>query len=131
MPTLDTFGVEPTPVLRSSARNRSGQVLCAECGAYVGDTKQSQAVRNPQYAGADASLNEDLDFLVTYGWHCDRHGAEIVMPIRVGGRSLSVLSDGWVGVRVQFADQVVRWVPTPRRELPDGYLAVSGSGRGE
>lgn len=113
---LGRFDVTPAPVVRSPARNPDGSVICPECGEPVDENRGTHRVRSPDLA--DADLREQLhDDLLVHGWICVRHQYDVVAPIECRGREAANLSDGWVGIRLVFADEQVRWVATPRREL--------------
>ena len=115
---LGRFGVKPAPIVRTPARNPDGSVICPECGQDVTKSKRTHRIRNPDLA--DRDLRRELDELLTHGWICTRHQYDVVIPVECRGRDASNLQDGWTGVRLAFADNIVRWVPTPRRELQRG-----------
>jgi hypothetical protein len=113
---LGRFDVTPAPVIRTPARNPDGSVICPECGQSVTDTRGTQRIRQPDLA--DRKLREKLDEpLLTHGWVCTRHQYDVITPRRCRGTDASNLPGGWIGVRLVFADETVRWVPTPEREL--------------
>jgi hypothetical protein len=115
---LGRFDVKPTPIVRSPARNPDGSVICPECGRDATDTKGTPRVRAPDLA--DRELRREIDELLTYGWICSRHQYDVVIPVECRGRDASNLQNGWVGVRLVFADETVRWVATPRKEIQTG-----------
>jgi hypothetical protein len=125
MATLDQFAATATTstVLRRPARDRDDDsVICPECGQDVAESKRPQSVSEPTLSGADRDL--DLSTLVVYGWRCQAHSYDVVLPARATGRDAPQFLDGWVGVLVRTVDGVERWVPTPAKELPDEYLAM-------
>ena len=112
---LGRFGVKPAPVVRSPARNPDGSLICPECGQDVTESKTTPRIRDPDLA--DRELRQEIDELLTYGWLCTRHEYDVVIPVECRDRDASNLQDGWIGIRLVFADEIVRWVPTPRKEL--------------
>ena len=114
---LGRFDVIPAPVVRSPARNPDGSVICPECGQDVTASKGTHCIRDPDLA--DHDLRRDIDELLTHGWVCTQHQYDVVIPVECRGRSASNLQDGWIGVRLVFADDVVRWVATPERDLDE------------
>jgi len=105
----------PAPVVRAPARNPDGSVICPECGQDVTSSKSTPRIRDPDLD--DRELREQIDELLTYGWLCTRHQYDVVIPVECRDRDASNLQDGWTGVRLVFADEIVRWVPTPHKEL--------------
>ena len=123
MATLERYGASPTStVLRRPARDRDDGVICPECGQPVADSKRSHTVADPTLSGADRDL--DLSTLVLFGWRCQAHSYDVVLPARATSRDAPHFLDGWVGVRVRTADGVERLAPTPAKELPDEHLAM-------
>lgn len=113
---LARYGVTPTPVVRTPARNPDSSVICPECGQSVDSNRGTHRIRCPDLA--DRELLEAFDDpLFVHGWRCTQHRYDVVIPVPCRGREASNLSDGWIGVRLVFADEIVRWVPTPKREL--------------
>lgn len=124
MATLDKFAATSTStVLRRPARDRDDDsVICPECGQTVADSKRPQSVSEPTLSGVDRDL--DLTTLVVFGWRCQAHSYDVVLPARATGRDAPHMVDGWVGVHVRTVDGVERCVPTPAKELPDEHLAL-------
>lgn len=115
---LARYGVAPTPIVRSPARNPDGSVICPECGSDVTDSRGTHRLRHPDVA--DDKLRQQLEEpLLVHGWICTRHDYDVVIPAECGGRDAATLPDGWIGVRLVFADEAVRWIATPATELPD------------
>jgi hypothetical protein len=112
---LGRFGITPTPVVRIPARNPDGTVICPECGRSVDSNRGTHQLRCPDLA--DRELREALGELLVHGWLCSRHQYDVVIPVECRGPDASNLRGGWTGVRLVFADETVRWVPTPRKEL--------------
>ena len=113
---LGRFNMVPTPVIRAPARHPDGEVICPECGASLADSRGTHRLHRPNLA--DRDLQKQLEEpLLVHGWQCVRHQYDVVVPVECRGREASNLPDGWVGVRLVFADEVVRWVATPEQEL--------------
>lgn len=113
---LGRFNVTPAPVVRAPARNPDGSVICPECGSDISSSRGTQRLRKPDFA--DRTLQQQLEEpLLLYGWLCTRHQYDIVIPAACRGRDASNLPTGWIGVRLVFTDEIVRWAPTPRKEL--------------
>jgi hypothetical protein len=115
---LGRFNVMPAPIVRSPARNPNGSVICPECGQDVTNSKSTHRIRGPDLA--DRQLRREIDELLTFGWLCTRHQYDVVIPVECRGTDALNLQNGWTGVRLAFADNVVRWVATPRKELQRG-----------
>jgi len=115
---LGRFDVMPAPVVRTPARNPDGSVICPECGQDVTGSKGTPRIRDPNLD--DRELCEQIDELLTHGWLCSRHEYDVVIPVECQGQNASNLQDGWIGVRLVFADDTVRWVPTPQKEIHSG-----------
>jgi len=90
-------------------------VICPECGQDVTSSKTTPRIRSPDLA--DRDLREQIDELLTHGWLCTHHEYDVVIPVECRDRDASNLQDGWTGIRLVFTDEIVRWVPTPRKEL--------------
>ena len=113
---LARFGVVPRTIVRAPARDHDGLVICPECGAPVGASKGTPRIARPDLL--DEDLEEIVDgTLVTHGWACERHQYDVVLPSRCHGPEAPSFVDGWVGVELRFADDLVRWVATPEREV--------------
>lgn len=117
---LARFGFTAQTVLREPVTDADDLRICPECGHPVGTTKGPQQVEHPEIVeGADPEVVGER--LPTYGWVCERHnGYEVVMPLFVGADDSAAahsLTDGWVTVRVRYADNSVRWIPAPAREV--------------
>ena len=113
---LGRFGVTPAPIVRTPAQNPDGTVICPECGNSVDSSRGTHQVRRPTFA--DHALQESFDDpLFVHGWLCIRHQYDVIIPVPCRGSDASNLASGWVGVRLVFADEIVRWVPTPQKEL--------------
>ncbi len=120
---LGRYGILPSTVVRPAAQNPDGSVICPECGSDITNTKQAHPVKNPDFSDRHLCQAFTGDLFV-YGWRCRRHQYDVVSPAPCHGESADNLPDGWVGVRLVFADQVQRLVATPQRELP----ATAGMG---
>lgn len=112
--TLEDYGVAARDVVRQLTHDRDGLVVCPECGGPIGGTEGSQALVNPQLV--DERELEIRNF-ITNGYRCDRHAYDVITPKPCSGESASNHPAGWVGVRVQYADELVRWVAVPEREV--------------
>ena len=114
---LRRFGVMSPTVVREPTRDREGVQVCSECGHPVGRSKGSQLIEKPDlvHVALAVAFNE----LVTFGWSCDRHPYDIVMPMRAGGSDAGALPDGWIGVELRFSDDHVRYVAVPEREVSE------------
>ena len=113
---LGQYGVVPPTVIRQLVRNPDGSVICPECGHDVTASKQTHPIVSPEFADYELTRDYDGELLV-FGWRCARHVYDVVTPARCDGAEASNLPSGWVGVRLVFADQRVRWVATPGCEL--------------
>lgn len=113
---LGRYGVVPPTVVRSPARNPDGSVICPECGRDVTDSKQGHPIVGPDFVDEELRREFDGDLLV-FGWRCTCHQYDVVCPATCHGREADNLRDGWVGVRLVYADEQIRWVATPQREL--------------
>ena len=112
---LERYGVIAPTVVRDY--HQDGDLInCAECGQPVNASKGTQTIHKPE-------IVEDIDLqeIVTLGWSCDRHPSDVVLPQRCLDFDAPSFVDGWVGVRVRFADQVVRHVAVPAKELPSDF----------
>jgi hypothetical protein len=115
---LGRFDLTPTPIIRTPTRHPDGEVICPECGNSVGQNRGTHHIRQPDLA--DDDLRNQLDQpLLVHGWLCVRHQYDVVIPLECRGRDAADLPDGWVGIRLVFADEATRWVPTPRREIEE------------
>lgn len=115
---LGRYDVTPAPVVRSPARNPDGSVIYPECGADVSEKRGTHRVRHPDLADDDL-LGQLEKPLLVHGWLCTRHEYDVVIPVECRGQDARNLPDGWVGVRLVFADETARWVATPARELEE------------
>lgn len=113
---LGKYGVVAPTVVRQPARNPDGTHICPECGHDITDSKETHPVVSPDFASRDLVRDFDGELYV-FGWRCTRHAYDVVTPVRCDGADASNLSSGWIGVRLAFADQRIRWVATPRREF--------------
>ena len=112
---LARYGVRPPTIVREPARDSQKIPVCSECGEPVPQTKGPQRIHNPDVV--DRELRACLDGpLVTFGYRCDRHAYEVVMPNR-SDEHASAMLDGWTGVELAFADGHERYVPTPQKEI--------------
>ncbi len=107
----------PPTVVREPTRDRDKVHVCPSCGHPVGKSKGSQRIEKPDLV--HVVLAAAFDELITFGWRCDRHPYDIVMPMRAGGSEARALVDGWTGVELRFADEHVRYVPVPEREVTE------------
>lgn len=112
MSSLSAFGVMPRYVLRGPTRDREGRVVCPECGCPLGGTKGSQRLTNPLLVDGI-----EIAAFVTLGYRCTRHAYDVIIPAPCKGESATNYPDGWRGVRVEFVDEVVRWVAVPEKEV--------------
>ena len=112
---LQQFGFMPPTVVREPTRDSEGVHVCPECGYPVGKSKGSQRIEKPELE--HVALAAAFDELITFGWRCDRHPYDIVMPARAGGPDANAMNDGWTGVELWFTDEFVRHVPVPKREV--------------
>ncbi|MFP8891478.1 hypothetical protein ACLI4U_17175 [Natrialbaceae archaeon A-CW2] len=114
---LAGYGVMAPTVVREPARDTDGIHVCAECGQPVSKSKGSQRIAKPDLI--HPRLAVAFDELVTFGWSCDRHPYDVVMPMHVGGENASAFVDGWTGVEIRFSDDHIRHVATPEREVSE------------
>ena len=115
---LGRYGVVPSTVVRQQARNPDGSVICPECGHDITDSKGTHPVISPDFVDEDLCREYEGELLV-FGWRCTRHQYDVLAPSHCAGSDASNLADGWLGVRLTFADEQRRWVPTPARELSE------------
>lgn len=111
-----------TPV-RAVAENTHGEPICSECGTPVGDSRGPQAVARPALVDDELAARVG-ETLPVYGWRCTDHVEAVVLALpcdanadRIGQYVARDAVDGWTGVRLRCADQEVRWVAVPRREV--------------
>ena len=114
---LGRFGVVPPTVVREPARDNQDIPICPECGHPVVKSKGSQRIEKPDLV--HVALAAAFGELITFGWRCERHPYEIVLPMRLGGEDASAFVDGWTGVEIRFTDDHVRHVATPEREVTE------------
>ena len=114
---LGRYGVMPPTIVREPMRDSDGLQVCPECGHPVGNSKGTQRIEKPDIV--HVVLAAAFDELITFGWACDRHPYDIVMPLRAGGADASAMVDGWTGVEIRFSDEHVRHVPVPEREVSE------------
>ncbi|SER08496.1 hypothetical protein [Natrinema salaciae] len=114
---LERFGVVSPAIVREPTRDSEGIPVCPECCHPVVKSKGSQRVEKPDLV--HVALAAAFDELITFGWRCERHPYEIVLPMRVGGEDASAFVDGWTGVQIRFSDEHVRHVATPEREVSE------------
>jgi hypothetical protein len=103
----------PPTTLRRPATDSEDLKICPECGRPVAETKGSQRVEWPTVD----SDQIDTEELVTHGWKCNRHTSRVVLPVIVTGPDARSFVDGWIGVRVEFADGSKHYIPVPEREV--------------
>ncbi|WP_312907091.1 hypothetical protein [Natronosalvus caseinilyticus] len=113
---LERFGVVAPTIVREPARDAQKIPICAECGHPVANSKGSQSIERPTLVDDDL---DGVDRLITFGWSCERHAYDVVMPAHAHGPSAPGMIDGWIGLEVEFVDGHVRHVPTPEREVTD------------
>lgn len=112
--SLVEFGVAARDVIRQFSRDRDGLVICPECGQPIGGTEGSQRLLNPALVD-DRDL--EVNRFVTLGWRCDRHAYDVIVPKPCRGEQATNYPAGWIGVRVRYADDHVRWVALPEKEV--------------
>lgn len=117
---LARYGVRPRTIVREPTRDSEGVQICPECGHPVGTSKSAHKVHQPDVIDRDLRQRLKEPTLIVFGWACDTHPYDVVLPARV-----SSMREGWVGVEIGFADGHQRKVPVPERELP----AVQGGGQ--
>ena len=113
---LARFGVVSRTVVRTPAHDRDRLVICPECGVPVGASRGSHTIIGPDL------LDEDLGELVgrelvTLGWVCEQHQYDIVLPETCHGSEAPSFVSDWIGVELRFADEIVRWIATPAKEI--------------
>ncbi|SER61824.1 hypothetical protein [Natrinema salaciae] len=114
---LERFGVVSPTVVREPTRDSEGIPVCPACSHPVVKSKGSQRIEKPDLV--HVALAAAFDELITFGWRCERHPYDIVLPMRVGGEDASAFVDGWTGVQIRFSDEHVRHVATPEREVSE------------
>lgn len=114
MSSLADYGVAARDVIRQFTTDRDGLVVCPEDGQPIGGTKGNQQLVNPNLVDV---LELDVEHFITIGWRCDRHAYDVIVPRPCNGKQAQNFPDGWVGVRVRFADDLVRWVAVPEKEV--------------
>lgn len=116
-PGLGRFGFLPPTVVRLPATDHKDLHICAECGRSVAESKGSHELVTVEIVDEVEPIG---DRFVTHGWRCGRHQHDVIMSEHAGGSTAPAMGEGWTGVRVRFADQVVRHVPVPEKEVDDG-----------
>ena len=126
---LARFGVVPSTIVRTPARDRDGLVICPECGVPVGSSKGTPTIVNPDLR--DRELTKIIGReLVTHGWQCTSHQYDVVIPSKCHGPDAPSFVSGWMGVQIYFADEVVRWVATPEKEIKIAQERAAESDQG-
>lgn len=74
-----------------------------------------QWIHHPDVLSADFA--EQPAVLPCYGWQCEHHPYEVVMPLRAADNRSP--DDGWTGVRVKLADGRVCQIAVPEREVSE------------
>lgn len=110
---LRAFGVEPSTAVRLPTTDKDGQHRCAECAHPIEKTKGTPRVAFPDVEDDDMA-DAIGQSIVTIGWVCGRHAGRVVHP-----QTSIPDSDGkgWTGVDIRYADDVVRTMPVPVREV--------------
>lgn len=114
MSTLEDFGVAARDVVRQLTTDRDGLIVCPECGRPIGGTKGSQQLVNPELVDADEL---EVEHFVTLGWRCEKHAYDVIIPKPCNGERARNYPAGWRGIRVRYADDLVRWVAVPEKEV--------------
>jgi hypothetical protein len=91
--------------------------ICAECGTPIEGSKGSHVVQRPDLV-SDEVADVAGKRLVVFGFVCKRHTTPVVHP-QPTNRYAANVNDGrgWTGVRLEFADGIVRWVAVPKVEV--------------
>lgn len=111
---LARYGVAPKTIVREPTRDRHEPMnVCAECGAPA-EGPSSQRIHHPEVVGPDRF---EADVLPCYGWRCERHSYDVVMPLRAADDRSP--DDGWTGVPIGLADGRVREISVPEQEVAD------------
>lgn len=108
---LARYGVAAQTILREPTRDRHEPMeICPEDGQPVARSIGRQRIHHPDVVPED--VEERPDGLETYGWRCERHGYDVVMPLEAGDPRVP---DDWPdqGVRVELADGRVREIAVP------------------
>ena len=113
---LGRYGVRPRTVLRTPTRNREGDVICPECGIPIHDSKGSHLISTKVLVNSELAHVAGNE-VPTHGWVCERHVYPLVVPFSIGDHDASAFVDGWIGLRAQFADEEIRYIPVPAREV--------------
>lgn len=103
---LARFGVASQTILREPTRDRRERMeICPEDGSPVSRSIGPQRIHHPDVLPED--VEERPEQLVAFGWRCDRHSYDVVMPLPSGDPRVP---DDWPdrGVRVELADGRVR-----------------------
>jgi len=98
--------------------------ICPECGKPVDGTRGTHVLNVPE--SADSEFPDLPAQIRVFGFVCDLHVTRVVLPLATDAAA-SNLPDGWVGIRLRFADELARYAPVLQRELP---AAADGDGGG-
>lgn len=122
--SLTDYGVLTRSPVRQPATDRSGMHICPECGKPVEGTRGTHVLNIPESADSEYA---DLPTQVrVFGFVCEFHVTTVVLPLETDAEA-SNLPDGWVGVRLRFGDELARYAPVLKKELPPS-VGVDGGG---
>lgn len=116
--SLDDFGVQSWPALRSISRDDAGEVCCPVAGHPIAHTRGE--IELPVVHVADDELRDALEAagvetLRGQGYESPHH--DLLVPETVGGPSASGYSSRMVGVRVELSGGGHVWTPVHRDDL--------------
>lgn len=121
MTTLGDFGLQRTVIIRSGYTDDGGTTCCPECGADISDTGGTPQIPADAIADTDllgALFDQGERSIPAHAFVCEHDDYDVVVPKIASRSSAPGLPDGWTGVPVEFADETIRHVPLPARELP-------------
>lgn len=113
---LETGGAVPRAVLRTATRDEGGRLVCPECVAPIDDSRGTVQVPIDALESRELRARIDAIRLPSHGRECDHGNYVVVCPRLVGGPYATGMK-GWRGVAARFADETVRHIPIPEREL--------------
>jgi len=113
---LFEYGAKPATTIWPPRTREDEPVCCPKCKQPVEDSRGPHVVEKPDFV--EEAIAEHYDGqLVVYGWECDRHAQEVVLPGYSTPRGNNL--EGWTAVRIHFDGRhAARYVATPEREAP-------------
>jgi len=113
---LFEYGAKPSTTIWPPRTRDDEPVCCPKCKQPVEDSRGPHVVTKPDFVN-DAIAEHYDGQLVVFGWECDRHAQEVVLPGYSTPRGNNL--EGWTAVRIHFDGRHgARYVATPEREAP-------------